>query len=140
MPAGLPAGLAGLIALAIGLVIVWVVVSIPAYVAGKIVTSGRATIGQAMAATLGGYIVYFVVLVVTSIFLGALIGASAGLWALLLAFIAWLAVYRSSFDTTWIGALAISILSFAVTVVIGLILASLFNISFFSPSMNGVSL
>jgi hypothetical protein len=127
-------GTTSLLVLLVGLVIIWVIASIPAYVGGKIVTSGRATFGQAMGATLGGAAVYVVVLVGTNIFLGALIGASAGLWALLLAFIAWLAVYRAAFDTSWLGAFGIAILSLAVTVVIGILLSYLAGASFFFPT------
>lgn len=116
-----------LVVFLVGLVILWILVSIPAYVAGKVVTGGRATIGEAMTATLGGAIVYFVVLISVSFFLGSVIGPSAGAFALLLALLAWLAVYRAAFETSWFGALAIAILAVVVTFLLVLIVGALFG-------------
>jgi len=44
--------LLSLIIIIIGLVILWIIVSIPMYIAGKVVTSGKSTIGDAMASAL----------------------------------------------------------------------------------------
>lgn len=52
--------LVDLLLIVVGLIILWVIVSIPVYIAGKIVTSGEATLGDAMVATLFGPIVYAV--------------------------------------------------------------------------------
>src|SRR3972149_6803747 len=113
----------------IGLIILWIIASIPAYLAGKAVTGGKASFGQAMGATLGGTIIYGIVLIGVTLFLGTLIGASAGFWALILGFIAWLAVYRASFDTGWLGALAIAVLSVFVFLILNILLGSLFGVA-----------
>jgi hypothetical protein len=42
----------------IGLIILWMLVSIPVYLAAKIVTSGEASLGDAMFATLFGSLAY----------------------------------------------------------------------------------
>jgi len=59
----LPSGitLLDLLILIVGLVILWIIVSIPVYIAGKIVTAGKSTFGEAMLATLFGPIVYVIV-------------------------------------------------------------------------------
>ncbi|MGA2665132.1 MAG: hypothetical protein ABSF83_09330 [Nitrososphaerales archaeon] len=119
------AALMDLVILAVGLVILWVVLSLPVYAAARLVTSGRATFGQAMWATLGGGIVFVVVLAVVSFFLGALIGRTGGAFALLLAFLSWLALYRSIFRVGWMGALAIAVLAAIVAFVLAVVLVAL---------------
>ncbi|MGQ9781099.1 MAG: hypothetical protein ACUVQ8_02430 [Nitrososphaeria archaeon] len=123
--------LAAIIILLIGLIILWIIVSIPVYFAGKIITGGRCSLGSAMAVTLLGPIVYFVVFVVASFFLGALIGKGAHVWAMILAFLAWLSVYKLSFRASWIEALATAVLAIAIFVVIGTLIGSIFNFFLF---------
>src|SRR5208283_3236431 len=125
-----------LIVVLVALVILWVIVSIPVYAAAKVVTSGKATLGEAMAATLGGAIVYVVVLVGVTFFLGTLLGHFAVIIAFILAFVAWLAVYRASFETSWLGAVGIAILAAIVILVLNFFIVALFGVaipSFFHP-------
>jgi hypothetical protein len=122
-------GIVGLVIVLVALLILWAIVSLPVYVAAKAVTSGKATFGQAMWATLGGAIVFVVVLVAASFFLGALLGISAGALGLLLAFVAWLAFYRATFEVGWLGAIGIAIISVVVAVVMSLILTAIFGVS-----------
>lgn len=93
-------------------------------------TSGEASFGAAMVATLFGPIVYAIVLFVGDFFLGALIGSSAYILALVLAFIAWLAVYKSAFGTGWLSALGIAVLAIIVFFILSIILGALFGIIF----------
>ncbi len=123
------AGLIDLLILLVALVILWAIVSLPVYIAAKAVTKGKATFGEAMWATLGGAIVYVIVLVGVSFFLGALIGHSAGAFAVLLAFVAWLAFYRSLFEVGWLGAIGIAVIAVIVTFIMSLILVALFGVS-----------
>lgn len=119
--------LVSLVVLIIGLIILWIIVSIPAYLAGKVVTSGRSTFGEAMLATLFGPIVYAVTLFVVDYFLGAIIGGSASVIALILAFIAWVWVFKASFKTGWLGGLGIAIISVIVFWILSIILGWLFG-------------
>jgi len=112
----------------VGLVILWVVISIPAWLAGKAITGGKSTFGDAMVATLVGPIVYFVILIVVDFFLGTLIGSGAFIIAYILAFIAWIWVYKSSFATSWLGSLGIAILAVIIFAVVSVILGALFGI------------
>jgi hypothetical protein len=127
----LPSGttLLDLLIIIIGLVILWIIVSIPAYIAGKIVTAGKSTFGEAMLATLFGPIVYAIVLVGVSFFLGAIIGNGAYILALILALIAWVGVYKSTFRTGWLGAIAIGILAVIIFIILGIIIAALFGLT-----------
>jgi hypothetical protein len=128
-----------LIVLIIALVILWVIVSIPVYIAARAVTSrqtNKAGFGEAMIATLGGAIVYAIVLYGVSFFLSAVIGSDAFILALILAVIAWLAVYKGVFDVGWLGALGIAILAAIVLFIMNVILVALFGVvlpSFFHP-------
>ncbi len=132
-------GIAALLVLLVALIILWAIVSIPVYIAARVVTSGRprkATFGQAMGATLAGAIVYGIVYVLVYLFAVSVVGSSAAILALLLAVIAWLAVYRASFDVGWLGALGISILAAIVLIVMNVILAAILGVSlpsFFHP-------
>jgi len=115
----------------IAITIVWILVSIPVYIAGKAVAKGNATFGRAMGATLLGPIVYAVVLVATDFFLGGLFGSIGYVAGFVLAFIAWIGIYKLSFKTGWLAALAIAILAIIVFVVLLVIAGFLFG--FLSP-------
>ena len=113
----------------IGLIILWIIVSIPVWLAGKAVTGGKATFGDAMIATLFGPIVYAVTLIIVGYFLGALIGSTAYIIALILALIAWIWVYKASFRTGWLGGIGIAILAWILFVVISIIFGALFHVA-----------
>lgn len=129
-----PSTLPGLLVLAVGLAVLWVAVSIPVYISGKLITGGRAELGSAMGSTLGGTLVYFIVLYGAGIFLQAAFGPTGLLASFALAIVAWLAVYRSSFDTSWVGAVGIVVVGWLVLVAMDAVLASLFGVSL--PSFN----
>ncbi len=114
-----------ILAIAVALFIAWIIVSIPAWIAGKLVTKGKATFGQAMLATLLGPIVYVIALVVLDLLLGGVFGSIGYIVAFVLAFIAWIWVYKSIFNTGWLGGLAIAILAIIVFIVLLIIIGIL---------------
>jgi len=128
-----------LVVLLVALIVLWVIVSIPVFIAARAVTSGRPNkvgFGSAMVATLGGAIVYVIVLYGASVLLTALVGGAGVIIALILAIVAWLAVYKSSFEVGWLGALAIAILAAIVLIIINVILVAILGVSlpsFFHP-------
>jgi hypothetical protein len=124
-----PSTLPGLLVLAIGLVVLWVAVSVPVYVSGKLITRGRAELGSAMGATLGGALVYAIVLYGTGLFLPSALGPLGLLASFVLAIVAWLAVYRSSFGTSWAGAVGIVVVGWFVLVAMDAFLVSLLGVS-----------
>ncbi len=65
-----PTTLSGFIVFVVGLLILWMVMSIPVYFAGKVITRAKSDFGDAMGATLGGAIGYFLILFGVSYFLG----------------------------------------------------------------------
>jgi hypothetical protein len=132
--------LADLVIIAGALLVVWVIASLPAYIAGKMVTGGRATFGEAMGATLGGVVVYGLTAVGVAFFLGAVIGPTAIIWAVILGFLAFLGVYRAAFHTGWLGAFAIAVVSVVVALIINLIVGALFGVSFPAPVPHNIKL
>lgn len=120
-------------AIVVGLIIMWIIVSIPIYIAGKVVTAGKSTLGDAMIATLFGPIVYVVTLFVVDYFLSGLIGGNAYIVALILAFIAWLWVFKSSFKTGLLGAFALAVLAIFVFVILSLLISTLLGIFIPAP-------
>jgi len=120
--------LTGLLVAIIGLIILWIIVSIPVWLAGKAVTGGKATFGEAMLATLFGPIVYAVTLVVVDFLLGGVIGSAGYIIALILAFIGWIWVYKASFKTGWLGGIAIAILAVIIFAVISIVFGALFGL------------
>ncbi len=126
----IPSTLPGLLILLVGLVILWIIVSIPVYIAGELITEGKAGFGDAMGATLGGALLYIIVLFVGSFFLVPLLGAMGAVLTLVLALFGWLAVYRASFNTGWLRAAGIVIVAWLVLIVIDFFLTSIFGISF----------
>ncbi len=114
----------------IGLVILWIVVSIPVYFAGRAIKGKDAGFGQAMTATLGGVVVYYLVFFAVAYFLGAVIGPPAGVLALILGFVAWLAVFRGAFSTSWFGAIGIVVIAWLILLVLDFVLIAAFKVKF----------
>jgi len=120
----------GILLLALALIVLWIVVSIPVYISGELITGGRADFGSAMGATLGGALAYVLVLWAGTFLLTPILGAPALVLSFLLALLVWLGVYRASFDTGWLQAVAIVAVGWFVLLVMDIILTSLFGISF----------
>lgn len=118
----------GLLGIAVGLVILWVIVSIPVYLAGKIATGGKSTLGEAMVATVLGPIVYVIVLVGADFFLAEILRGGACVLGYVLAFMAWIWVYKRTFRTGWLGGLAIAILAAVVFAIFSIIVGAIFGI------------
>jgi hypothetical protein len=74
--------------------------------------------------------VYLIVLLGAGFVLGAVIGWLASILALFLAFLAWLGVYKSMFQTGWLGALAIAILAAVLFTILALVVAFLLALVF----------
>lgn len=120
----------GILILALSLIVLWIVVSIPVYVSGELITGGKADFGSAMGATLGGALAYVIVLWAGTFLLTPILGSSALIVSFLFALLVWLGVYRASFDTGWLQALAIVLVGWFVLFVVDAILTSLFGVSF----------
>ena len=81
-----------------------------------------------MAATVLGPIVYFIVLTGVGFFLEGILGGAASTLGYILAFLAWIWVYKHTFKTGWLGGLAIAILAVIVFVIFGLVVGALLGI------------
>ncbi len=103
------------------------------YIAGKIVTAGESTLGDAMIATLFGPIVYTITLFLVDYFLGALIGSNSYILALILAFIAWLWVFKASFKTGGLKAFAIAALAILVFAAISILFGAVLGLMIPAP-------
>ncbi len=119
--------LADIVIILIAIVIIWIIISLPVYFSAKVVTGGKASLGAAMGATLLGPIVYVLTFIATSVLLRILLGGGVGLLALIFAFLAWLAVYKAAFATGWLGALAITVISVIIYLVLAVLLTSFFE-------------
>jgi len=108
----------------VGLIIVWIIVSIPIYISAKIIVGRKASFGEALLATLVGPIVFGIVVAVGYIITQRVFGG-LGILAVLLGFLAWIAVYKGVFHTGWVRAFGIALLSVIVALVIIVILAIL---------------
>ncbi|MEM3530411.1 MAG: hypothetical protein QXD42_01255 [Nitrososphaerales archaeon] len=104
-------------------VIIWIIASIPVYIAAKIIKGGKATFGQAMLATLLGPIIFAFVRIASIFFLEFLGISQSALLALIIAFIFWLWVYKASFNTGWLQAFGIALLAIAVLIILSLIIS-----------------
>jgi hypothetical protein len=105
--------LVNLLVFAVGLIIIWIIVSIPVYIAAKLFMPD-ASFQDAMVATIFGPIIYVVTLFGVDYFLGAAIGSQGYIWALILAFIAWVFVFKVSFRTGWLRAPVIALIAILV--------------------------
>jgi len=108
----------------IGFILAWIIASIPVWLASKAV-SRHSSFPRAMLATLGGIIIFAIIVgIFTAI--GIAIGLPIlGTLGLLFGFIGVLGVFKALFDTGWGGAFLIAILAFVIVIIIDLILAFL---------------
>jgi len=119
--------LAFIIIAIISLVIIWAIVSIPVWISAKILTSGRARFARAMLVTAAGPIVYALVLIISTRLLSLAIENRSSLImsvGLVLAFLAWIYVFKTGFETGWIRGAGIALLAIIVFVIIGVVIAS----------------
>jgi hypothetical protein len=110
----------------VSLVIMWAIISVPVWISAKILTSGRARFGRAMLVTVIGPIVYALVLIISTSFVSPALGNRLSIIMLLgtvLAFLAWIYVFKKGFETGWIRAAAIAVLAIIVFVIIGAVIA-----------------
>jgi hypothetical protein len=125
--------LSSLIFTIISLLILWIIVSIPVWLAGKALTGGEASFGDALLATLAGPIVYAIVTFVVDFFLSAIIGSAAFIFGYILALIAWVWVYKASFGTGWLKAVLIALLALVIFVVLSIVVGALFGVAYPAP-------
>jgi len=114
----------------IALIIGWVIISIPLWLAAKVLTGGKATMGAAMLGMLLGGIVFVIVYVATFLVTNTFTSSgTAVIVAAIISFLAFLGLYKILFDVGWLRALAIAILAVIFAVIIlflfGIILAAL---------------
>lgn len=111
----------------IGLLVLWIIVSIPVWIAAKILTRGRVKFSRAMLVTALGPIIYAIVFFIFAALLTAIVGDPTvpSIIGFIVAFIAWIGVFKKGFDTGWLRALGIAILAIIVFTVIGLIISLL---------------
>ena len=114
----------------IGLLVVWIIVSIPVWIAAKILTAGRVKFTRAMLVTALGPIVYAIVFFLSAVLLAAVVQDPTVpvIIGFILAFIAWIGVFKKGFGTGWLRALGIAILAIIVFAVIGLIISFLIQL------------
>ena len=112
-------------AVIIGLIVLWVIVSIPVWIAAKLFTLGRAKFTRAMLVTAVGPIIYAIVFFISATLLTAAIGnlTLPVIIAFIVAFIAWIWVFKKGFDTGWLRALGIAFLAVIVFGVIGVLIS-----------------
>ncbi len=121
----------GFFALAIimaALLIVWVLASIPVYLAAKAFTGGRASLAGAMAATLLGALIYPLVAWIGAILFWAIFGAGSQLLGSMVALLALLWVYKSVFKVGWLQALGVALLAVAIMTVIMILIGAVATI------------
>ncbi|MDQ5830896.1 MAG: hypothetical protein M3269_01365 [Thermoproteota archaeon] len=117
-------------AVIIGLLVLWIIVSIPVWVAAKILAMGRVSFSRAMLVTALGPIVSAAVFFIFAALLTAIVGDPTlpVIIGLIVAFVAWIGVFKRGFHTGWLRALGIAMLAVVVFAVIGLIISLLMQV------------
>ena len=115
-------------AVIISLLALWIVVTIPVWIAAKVLTLGKARFPRAMLVTAVGPVVYAIVFFISISALTVALGgqqAIPAVIALIISFIAWIGVFKKGFDTGWLRAIGIAILAIVVFAIIGVIITVL---------------
>jgi hypothetical protein len=117
-------------AVIIGLLVLWMIVSIPVWIAAKVLTAGRVSFSRAMLVTALGPIVSAIVFFIFAALLTAIVGDPTlpVIMGLIVAFVAWIGVFKRGFHTGWLRALGIAILAIIVFAVIGLMISLLMQV------------
>ncbi len=108
----------------IGLIIIWIIVSVPVYISAKLIAGRQSTFGEALLATLAGPLVFGIVLTIGYEITQSVFGG-LGILAFFAGFLAWIGVYKAVFQTGWVRAFFIALLSVIVALVLFVILALL---------------
>jgi hypothetical protein len=131
--------LASIIIAIISLVIICAIVSIPVWISAKILASRRASFGRAILITAAGPIVYALVLIISTNFISLAIEDRLSLMTslgIVLAFLAWIYVFKRGFETGWIRAAGIAIFAMIVFVIIGVVIALVTHL--FEPNVSPI--
>jgi hypothetical protein len=117
-------------AVIIGLLVLWIIVSIPVWVAAKILAMGRVSFSRAMLVTALAPIVSAVVFLIFAALLTAIVGDPTlpVITGLIVAFVAWIGVFKRGFHIGWLRALGIAMLAVIVFAVIGFIISLLMQV------------
>lgn len=108
----------------VALIIGWVIISIPLWLAAKVLTGGKATMGAAMLGMLLGGIVF--VLVYAATFLVTNTFTSSGIAVIASAFVSFLAflgLFKMLFHVGWLKAFAIAVVAVIFAMIILFVLA-----------------
>lgn len=100
----------------------WIVSSLSLWLAGRVVVGKRASLLGAFLITLIGPLIVGFSLLFTATFLGPILGA-------LIALFVWLGLVKAIFQTGWLAAIGISILSIFMLMVVTLMVAGLLGIA-----------
>jgi hypothetical protein len=111
------------IAVLVGLLVLWVIVSIPVWIAAKVLAGRHARFTRAMLVTAVGPIIYALVFFTSAAVLTLTFGNMDLLILLsfIIAFIAWIGVFKEGFDVGWLRAFGISVLATIVFAVLGVL-------------------
>ena len=112
------------VAVIIALLVLWIIISIPVWVAAKILIAGRVKFSRAMLVSAVGPIVYGIVFFISATLLSVAIGNLRVpiIVGFVIAFIAWIWVFKKGFHTGWLRALGIAILGTVIFAVIGVLI------------------
>lgn len=117
----------------VGLVLCWVVVLLPVHVAGKVVSAGESTLGDAMVGSLLGPVVYAVALGGVDLFLGSVLVVWEYVFALGVAFVVWGWFFRRNFRAGWLSGFLVAVLAVLVFASIGMLLGFLLGVMVPTP-------
>jgi hypothetical protein len=110
----------------VSIIILWAVVSIPVWIAARILTLGRASFGRAMMITATGPIIFIGILYLSTAIISSYIIGNHILVneiGIVLAFIALIYVFKRGFKTGWRRAAGITILAVIVIVIMSILIS-----------------
>lgn len=121
--------------------ILWIIASIPVWISAKLLRAKHARFGRAMLVTAVGPIAYWLVYTISANLFAWFLPVGyfyhsvsiVKILAIAIAFVASIYVFKKGFGTGWIRALGIAAVSIAVFVIIGVVLALVFNHLFLPP-------
>lgn len=131
MPLG--SGFLSIIALVLAIIITWIIVSIPIYFAGKLISGKHTTFGKAMLAAIVAPLVTLFFFFIVTVALALFLGPFAAVIGLIVAVLVLSYVYASIFKTGLLGGFAIAVLATIISYLLAFVLvgvmAALFGVT-----------
>lgn len=126
----IPSSIVPLVGIILTIIIAWIIISIPLYLAGKMISGKHTTFGKAMIAAIVAPLITMFFFFVVTIGLTVFLGPFALLVGAIIAVLVLSYIYGSIFDTSLLGGFGIAILGTIITYIMAVVVVAIMTAVF----------